>query len=125
MARKSEQKIVADIAGVIPNTTASLQEVIRQDKAYPPGTTLQEMLGAEEDIYPRRGVQEQLFENLKDDLSLTDPFTKYSDQAMLEMAGSAGLTIDQICGITPTDGSVLLETGDVILLETGDAMLLE
>jgi len=45
-----------------------------------------------------KSIQELLYDNLKDELSLTDPYTKYTEQEMIAAAEGAGLTIDQILG---------------------------
>lgn len=94
MSKKTQQQIINDIASIVPNTAKTPQETMRQHKSATPGTQLQDMLGSN-----RLSEHEQIFENLKDDLSLSDPWTAHPLQDILQAAEDAALDLDNVSGV--------------------------
>lgn len=124
MARKSSQKIVDNMASISPDTRDSIQEVLRQHRGEKPGTQIQDIMANATGVSraTHKSLQEWLFDNLKTDLGLSDPYTQYTEQDLLEMAESASSTLDHLLGQI---SFLLLESGDEILLETGDQIITE
>jgi hypothetical protein len=109
-------------------TALSLQEIanISDGSAYPTEYTFQEVLNLNLGVHGTMySEQEALFRTLQDDLSLTDPYTKYSVQEMLNMAYDGEVTVEETLDDAPPTSALLMESGDALLAENGNTLIME
>lgn len=81
----STQEAIATHLGILPVTKYSVQEMLSDIAGIPSG---------------QRSVQEMIYNNVVDDLSLTEPFNQYSEQLLWTLASNGGLSLDQILGVS-------------------------
>lgn len=95
----SEQYCLNFIYGT-PDTQYSLQEIANLYNGTPSTKlSFQEVLNHREGLPPNaRSAQEALFENVKTVLGLSDPYTQYSVQYLLNLCKSRGIGLSTIFG---------------------------
>lgn len=94
---KSEQVLINELLGNSPATGKSVQEALNGYYGfYPTQYSIQELFGLKTGTtpYTSKSVQQYLFDNLKERLSLTGSYTNYSIQELLKRGINASVPIE-------------------------------